>query len=199
VQSRSIAANYENSRLFVDTVLFGPLVGRGEVWRLFTSAFEHFGFVHLLGNMWMLLIIGLGIERAIGVARFCAIYLAAIAGGALGAVLFTPYTLVAGASGGLFGLLGGWIVLASAFRLGARGAVILVGINIVFSLVVPGVSLAGHVGGLLGGALGAAVLVLLPRYALRRANPGTRIGLGWLSWFAVTVALFAGGYAAASL
>lgn len=197
LQSSSLTDNYGGSALFADTALYAPLVGAGEAWRLLTSAFQHFGPMHLFANMWMLLIVGLGIERGIGSGRFAAIYLTSIAGGALGAVVFTPGSLVAGASGGLFGLLGGWIVLASAFRLGARGAMVLVAINIGFSLIVPGISLAGHLGGLAGGALAAAVLVLVPRFALRRGSTRARIATGWSGWAVVTLALLLGGYLAA--
>lgn len=187
VQSRNIMENWESSSLFTNTVLYAPSVGIGEIWRLFGSAFEHFGPMHLFANMWMLLIIGLGIERVVGSKNLAAIYLTSIFGGALSAIVFTPDTFVAGASGGVFGLLGAWAVLAWYYKLSASGALILIAINVGLSIFVPGISLAGHLGGLAGGALGSLALVLIPGMLMRRASPGARAATGWIAWSAVTL------------
>ena len=194
VQSRSLSDNWQNSPLFADTVLFAPSVGQGEVWRILGSAFEHFGPMHLFANMWMLLIIGLGIERVVGSKNLAAVYLTSAVGGAVGAIAFTPDSLVAGASGGLFGLLGAWAVLARYYRLSASGALVLIAINVGISLFVPGISLAGHLGGLVGGALGALALLLVPGLLMRGARSRARTTTGIVAWTAVTVGGFAAAY-----
>ena len=194
VQSRSLSDNWQNSSLFANTVLYAPSVGQGEVWRILGSAFEHFGPMHLFANMWMLLIIGLGIERVVGSKNLAAIYLTSAVGGAVGAIAFTPDTLVAGASGGVFGLLGAWAVLARFYRLSASGALVLIAINVGISLFVPGISLAGHLGGLVGGALGALALILGPGLFARRGSARTRTSAGVAAWAAVTLAGIAAAY-----
>ena len=194
IQSRSIMDNWRDSGVFVESVLYAPSVGNGEVWRIIGSAFEHFGPMHLFANMWMLLIIGLGIERVVGSRNLAAIYLTSIVGGAACAIFFTPNTLVAGASGGVFGLLGAWAVLARHYKLSASGAIVLIAINVGISIIVPGISLAGHVGGLAGGALGALALVLVPGVLMRQASPGARKMAGWIAWSVVTLGCVLAAY-----
>lgn len=193
-QSRSVTDNWQNSSLFAGTVLYAPSVGQGEVWRILGSAFEHFGPMHLFANMWMLLIIGLGIERVVGSKNLAAIYLTSAVGGAVGAIAFTPDTLVAGASGGVFGLLGAWAVLARYYRLSASGALVLIAINVGISLFVPGISLAGHLGGLAGGVLGALALVLAPGLLMRASTARARTTAGVVAWSAVTAGCVAAAY-----
>ena len=136
------------------------LVDLGEWWRLLTAAFLHIGLVHLVLNMLALLIFGSELERQLGRWRFLALYLVAALGGAAAIELFgSPGRPVAGASTAIYGLLGGLGVLMLVRRQDVRGLATLLAINIVLSLL-PGVSLLGHLGGLVAGALAAAVLVL---------------------------------------
>lgn len=193
VQSGSFSDNYDRSGLFLSTALFAPAVERGDFWRLLTSAFDHFGPWHLFANMWMLLILGLGVERAIGSIRYLGMYIASVLAGAAAALLITPTALVAGASGGVFGMMGAWAVIAVVYRLKPQGLLVLIGLNILLSVVVPGISLAGHVGGLVGGALAALVMVVLPHKILARADARTRSVIEWTGWFLLVVVLFAAG------
>ncbi len=69
VQARSVLDN-ARSTLFEATALYPPVVVVwGEWWRLLTAAFQHFGPLHLLLNMYMLWILGMGTERSIGHSR----------------------------------------------------------------------------------------------------------------------------------
>src|SRR3981189_1880995 len=52
-------------------------VWHGAYWSLVTSAFVHLELWHLLGNLYWLWILGCGVERAIGGARFLGLVLAA--------------------------------------------------------------------------------------------------------------------------
>jgi membrane associated rhomboid family serine protease len=139
------------------------LVQSGEWWRVLTAAFVHIGPLHLGLNMLALLIFGSELERRLGRWRFGAVYLTAVLGGAAALQLFSsPLTFAAGASTAIYGLFGALGVLMLAAREDVRGLVTLLVINIVISLL-PGVSLIGHLGGLVAGALAAAVVALLRR------------------------------------
>ena len=134
--------------------LFGPAVAGGEWWRLATSGFVHYGLMHLAFNMVVLYQFGGMLEPALGRTRFVALYLAALLSGSFGALLLAPQAFTAGASGAAFGLVG-----AAAVGLRLRGADVwqagvgpLLLINLVFTFLIPGISIGGHVGGLAGGA-----------------------------------------------
>ncbi|WP_448626229.1 rhomboid family intramembrane serine protease [Geodermatophilus sp. URMC 64] len=152
--------NY-NSRIFAELAQVPALVDAGQWWRLVTAAFLHFGLVHLALNMLALLVFGSQLEFQLGRLRFGAVYLLSVLGGAAAIQLFaSPGIFAAGASTGIWGLMGAFGVLAVARREDLRGIATLVALNVVISVVVPGISLLGHIGGLVAGALATAVLVL---------------------------------------
>ena len=135
----------------------------GEWWRLMTAAFLHIGPVHLLLNMLALLVFGSELERQLGRWRYLAVYLLAALGGATAIQLFGfPAGAVAGASTAIYGLMGGLGVLMLANRQDIRGLLTLVAINVLISFL-PGVSLLGHLGGLVVGALAVGLLLLTRR------------------------------------
>jgi membrane associated rhomboid family serine protease len=143
-----------------DFALNGPDVADGEVWRLVTSGFLHYGIFHLLTNMYALYWLGQMIEPAVGNVRFAALYFASLLAGSFGALLITPHSLTVGASGAVFGLMG-----AAAVMMRARGMSVmesgiggLIVLNLGLSFVLNGISIGGHIGGLIGGALAALVL-----------------------------------------
>jgi membrane associated rhomboid family serine protease len=139
-------------------------VQAGDWWRVFTAAFEHVGLLHLVLNMLALLVFGTELERAVGRWRFLGVYLASLLGGALAIQLFgDPRVPTAGASTAIYGLLGGLGVLLLAGRQSLRGLITLLVINILISVLVPNISLVGHIGGFLGGALATGLLVLTRR------------------------------------
>jgi membrane associated rhomboid family serine protease len=135
----------------------------GDWWRIFTAAFLHIGPVHLLVNMLALLIFGSELERDLGRWRFLALYLLSALGGAVAIQLFgDPRVPVAGASTAIYGLLGGLGVLMVARRQDLRDLITLLAINVFISFL-PGVSLLGHLGGLVAGAATAGLLLLTRR------------------------------------
>jgi membrane associated rhomboid family serine protease len=151
--------------------LFGDLMLRpadvqvlGEDWRLITSAFLHIGITHLALNMLALLLFGSELERALGRWRYLAVYLLSALGGSVAIELFgNPLVPVAGASGAIWGLMGAFAVLAVTQRGDVRGIVTLLAINLAISVLVPGISLLGHLGGFVAGVLSAGVVVLFRR------------------------------------
>src|SRR4051794_1478145 len=143
--------NGDRGWIFEHGVLFGPLVAAGDWWRLFTSAFMHYGPFHLLLNMYALYFAGTLLERAIGHWRFLLLYLVSGLAGSAGALLLRPNALTLGASGALFGVLGALFVLERRGHLSTGGQIAgLIVINLVFTFVFGRfISIGGHVGGLI--------------------------------------------------
>jgi len=161
VGNNPLTRNYV-SPLGAALVQFPAAVDDGEWWRMITAAFLHLGPIHLALNMLALLVFGSELERALGRWRYLAVYGLSILGGAAAIQLFTV-SAVAGASTAIWGLMGAFAVLMLAQRQDLRGIVTLVALNVVISVVIPGISLVGHIGGFVGGALAMAVLVLTRR------------------------------------
>lgn len=141
-----------------------PGVADGAYWQLFSSAFMHIEIWHIGFNMLALWVLGPQLELAIGRARFVALYLlSALAGSTLVYWLAPTAGSTLGASGAVFGLMGALLVLALKVRGDARGIMTWVGLNAVITFVFPNISWQGHLGGFLGGAAIAALLVYAPR------------------------------------
>jgi membrane associated rhomboid family serine protease len=139
------------------------LVDAGDWWRPLTAAFLHYGVVHLALNMLSLLVFGSELERLVGRGRYLTIYLVSVLGGAAAIQLLgDPFTQVAGASTAIYGLMGAFGVVLVHQKQDLRGLLTLLAINLVISFL-PGVSLIGHLGGLVGGAAAAAVLIAARR------------------------------------
>ncbi|WP_440101181.1 rhomboid family intramembrane serine protease [Streptosporangium sp. H16] len=140
---------------------------QGEWWRLITGAFLHqplgaggFALTHIVFNMWALYAIGPELERRLGSARFLALYLLAALGGSVAVYLFGEAAV--GASGAIYGMFGALFVLARKLGYNAQGVLWLIGANAVITFVIPGISWQGHLGGLITGALVAAVFAFAP-------------------------------------
>ncbi len=136
---------------------FRPLVQSGEIWRLATSMFLHIGLVHLVVNMYSLLIIGKQLEGFLGKWKFLLIYLGSgIVGSLLSVVVHS--SISAGASGAIFGLLGSLLYFGYHYRL-YLGTVLktqvipIIILNLLIGFVVPGIDNFCHIGGLVGGYL----------------------------------------------
>jgi membrane associated rhomboid family serine protease len=136
-------------------------VANGEWWRLVTNAFLHGSLIHLGFNMLMLWWFGRPLEGLLGRTRFLAVYFISVLAGSAGALLLAPTAATIGASGAVFGILGAGLILErSNMAVFGGTALLIVLFNLSFTLLVrPSyISIGGHVGGLIGGAL--AVLVL---------------------------------------
>lgn len=138
--------------------MVGALVAGGETYRLLTSMFLHFGLLHLSMNMLATWIFGLEVEAEEGPVRTVAAFLATgVVGGAAAYLFHPPFAQVAGASGGVFGLLGVALVLTIRAGRPVQSLVGLLVINLFIGIAVPNISLAAHAGGFVAGALyGAA-------------------------------------------
>jgi membrane associated rhomboid family serine protease len=141
---------------FHDLSLYGPAVANGDLWRLVTGGFLHWGIFHLGMNMYALYWLGQMLEPVLGNARFAALYFASLLAGSFGALVVSPLSETAGASGAVFGLLGAAIVIARSrgIDLMSSGLLPILLINLAITFF-PGfnISIGGHIGGLIGGGL----------------------------------------------
>jgi membrane associated rhomboid family serine protease len=152
-----------SSSLTQDGGLSQHFIADGEYYRLITAGFLHAGLFHLLTNMLSLWILGSIIEPAVGHWRFGLIYFVSLLCGSFGALLLSPDELTVGASGAIFGLLSAAAVVAwnRGFSLMESGLGIWIGLNLLITFTVPNISVGGHLGGLIGGAITALLLVEL--------------------------------------
>ncbi|WP_051348475.1 rhomboid family intramembrane serine protease [Peribacillus kribbensis] len=147
---------------------YNPLIEDGEWWRLFLPMFLHIGLLHLLTNSLSLYYIGTAVERIYGNVRFILIYLFAGFLGFLASFVFNT-SLSAGASGAIFGCFGALLYFGLLqpkifFRTMGYNIILLVVINLGIGFTLAVVDNSGHIGGLIGGFLAAAI-VRTPREA----------------------------------
>jgi membrane associated rhomboid family serine protease len=173
----------DNSRsgVFLELEQVPLFVELGEWWRIFTAAFLHIGPLHLALNMLGLLVFGTELERALGRWRFLALYLLSLLGGSTAIQLFgRPNGPVAGASTAIYGLLGALAVMMLVRRMDLRGIVTLLALNIALSFL-PGISLLGHLGGLVVGALITALFVLFRRNNALQVTAAVVLAVGLIA------------------
>ena len=167
--------------------LVPALVAEGEAWRLLTSLFLHSGFAHLALNMISLYFLGSFAEVSFGRGRFLALYFISGIAGGLAYLYFGAFNSPAvGASGAIFGLLGG--VFGFAIRRGTfsmrnpviNQLLILTAINLFLGATIPNVSNTAHIGGLVGGFV-FGYLMAPPVYSQKRltATTPTLIAFGF--------------------
>lgn len=153
-------------------LVWEKIMKEGEYYRLFTSLFLHFGPEHLIQNMLILLLVGTRLERVLGKARYGVVYFGAGICGSLASLVFTlasdPYTVAAGASGAIFGVMGGLLLMIVKDMIqgerrrikdiGLAGILFMVAAAGSYGLFEAGVDNAAHLGGLIGGFLLTAIV-----------------------------------------
>lgn len=174
-----------------ELILWPPAVADGQLYRLATSAFMHYGLTHLLLNMWALYAVGVPLEVWLGRLRFGVLYaLSALGGSGLVYLLSPVNSATAGASGAVFGLFGAVFVVAKRLNLSVRPIAWVIAINLVFTFVLPlissqSISWQGHVGGLVTGAVVASCYAYAPREHRNLIQAGVTVGVVLL--FAVLI------------
>ncbi len=142
------------------------LVLEGEWYRLFTAMFVHFGAEHLANNMILLGAAGGRLETVIGSFRYLILYLGAGLTGNLLSFYIMERTgdmaVCAGASGAVFGMIGGlvWAAVRNKGRiegLTLKGLLFMIALCLYYGITTAGVDNWAH----LGGALGGFVLCIL--------------------------------------
>ena len=169
----------------------GFLIQDGEPWRLITHAFLHGGLIHLAFNTFFLIQIGPMLERRLGSPRFAVLYMiTAIAGGMVGSLWHEPTTPLVGGSGALFGMLGAAVAINMRCGRhlldfldyhGPRQLLGLIAINLILGLLIPFVSNAAHIGGLVSGF--ALSFCFLERGRAGIDGAGRVTQAGWIALF----------------
>ena len=143
----------------------------GEWWRIVSAGFLHFNLLHLGFNMLLLWWLGGMLEPALGRLRYGLLYLVSLLAGSLGALALSPDAYTGGASGAVFGLMAAAFLFQRRRNVdpmqGGLGGLLLV--NLLLTFARPGISIGGHLGGLVGGAAVAAVLDATEGDRARRA------------------------------
>jgi membrane associated rhomboid family serine protease len=140
-------------------------VADGAYWQPITSIFSHVEVWHIAFNMMALYFLGPQLEAVLGRARFLAVYLlSGLAASTAVMWLSNAHTQTLGASGAIFGLMGALLVVGLKVRANVQQLVFWIGLNVVFTVTASSyISWQGHFGGLVGGALLAALVVYAPR------------------------------------
>lgn len=183
--------------LYLDLgALSTPSLLRGQWWRLLTMMFVHIGIIHIAMNMLSLLSLGNRAERIWGRLPFLTVYVMAGFLGSCVAIAFGP-VFVAGASCAICGLFGAEVVwlqrnrhhLAPEIVVSWSRSLLMNFILLVFISTMPGVSAAGHFGGLVGGIAAGLCLDLIRFGPKRRRAAGVLglvgivlVGLGMVEW-----------------
>ena len=151
----------------------GVQTTHGQWWRLLTATFIHAGIMHLAFNMYFMWAIGRITEQVFRPAGYALLYFGSGLIASLVSVAWQPMVVSVGASGALFGVFGGFLgftirrreLLPPEFvRSVRRNALVLIGINLAISFMVPNIDIAAHIGGLLAGlGIGYGVAMLAER------------------------------------
>jgi membrane associated rhomboid family serine protease len=166
-------------------------VAHGEWYRLVTAGFLHVGLWHIALNMLALWFLGSQLEPLVGHVKFAVVYMSSLLAGSLGVMILSPHEITVGASGAIFGLLGFAIAYqrARGINIWQSGLGMILILNLVFTFGVSGISIGGHIGGLVGGYLCGLILYeLTPRLRTHPAVPTVLCGaVGVVSFVASLV------------
>ena len=169
--------------------LYGPSVKSGEWYRIITSGFLHGSLLHLGFNSFAIWNLGRTLEGAIGRWRYAALFFVSVLGGSAGALLLSPNVPTIGASGGAFGLMAAAVVgmHARGVPMRANGWLPPMVINLLFTVSIPGISIGGHLGGIVAGGI-VGYVIIGRRMRNRQIDIAVLVAVGV---FAVAVALAA--------
>ncbi|HEM6302888.1 TPA: rhomboid family intramembrane serine protease [Streptococcus suis] len=178
---------YEFGGMYGQVVRYDPT----QLWRLVSPIFVHIGWEHFIFNSITLLGLGYQLEGLFGSRRFFLLYLLSGIMGNLFVLFFTPDVVGAGASTSLFGLFAAMALLRKFSRspylqvLGQRYMVLL-GLNLVLGLFNPTISMAGHIGGAIGGCL---VVIFLPPLVEKDLFTGKQIFFSFIGYLGLITLL----------
>jgi membrane associated rhomboid family serine protease len=143
-----------------DGALAGPLVHQGDWWRPISAGFVHAGLFHVGFNMFLLWQLGRLLEPAVKWWGFVTLYVMSLLGGSLLVLILDPNQYTVGASGAVFGLMAATFIAMRSRGIDpfSTGIGPLLVMNLFLTFAVPGISIGGHLGGLLAGAVGGLLL-----------------------------------------
>lgn len=171
--SEDILFMYEKGAMLAPAVL-----ENGEYYRLFTAMFMHFGINHIINNMIVLFALGDNLERALGHIKYLIFYLFCGVGAnwiSMMADRSDSYVVSAGASGAVFGVVGGlfYAVLVNRGRLedlSTRQLVVMIVLSLYLGFTESGVDNIAHIGGLILGILAGILLYRKPKKLMYRGE-----------------------------
>ena len=142
----------------------------GEYYRLLTAMFMHFGIRHIMNNMLVLFVLGDNLERALGHVKYLIFYLLCGIGSnwvSMMAHSTDTMTVSAGASGAIFGVVGGLLYVVTANKghledLSTRQLVIMIFFSLYLGYTSTGVDNTAHLSGLVIGIVLAIILYHRP-------------------------------------
>jgi membrane associated rhomboid family serine protease len=148
-------------------------VADGEWWRLVTAGFLHNGPIHLAFNAYFFYVLMGPLQRMAGTLGAVGVVLMGIVGGDIGVELLGREFAV-GASGGAYAVMGAMLVYSLVHQQSLKGSPILtlLGLNLLLTFIVPGLSIGGHLGGLAAGAASGAILFAAPKSNLSMTMRG---------------------------
>ena len=152
-----------DNKLFSLGLNYGEAVRNGDIYRLVTSIFLHAGLAHIFFNMYSLYYVGTRIEDFFGKWKYLIIFMLSGVAGNLLSIGFHADTFSVGASGAIFGLFGALLYFGYTYR-GYIGSIIrsqilpIIIYNLFIGFLIPGIDMAAHVGGLVGGVLTAKLV-----------------------------------------
>ena len=188
-----------SSRVLIDMGAMFPVYieGPADLYRFVVPMFLHMDLMHLLFNMVALYSVGMTLERILGKGGFLALY---FVGGITGNVasyvwgLFAEggVTVSAGASTSVFGLFVAVALLGVLargdrhfLRAYSKGMLAVILVNVAYSLLIPGISISGHLGGAIGGAI---AMLMIPSKNLRTPKPLCAVvAVLWIAGMAATI------------
>ena len=157
--------------MYTKGAMFAPAVLEdGEYYRLLTAMFMHFGIRHIMNNMLVLFVLGDNLERALGHVKYLIFYLLCGIGSnwvSMMAHSTDTMTVSAGASGAIFGVVGGLLYVVTANRgqledLNTRQLVIMIFFSLYLGYTSTGVDNIAHLSGLVIGIVLAIILYHRP-------------------------------------
>lgn len=149
-------------------------VWNGQIWRLASGMFVHAALWHMGLNLWVLWQVGRLLEGLLGGARFLLVYLTSGMFGFAASLLLQP-GLTCGASGAIFGVVGGLLAFATLRQKQKVGRFLwaalfpFVAATLALGVLLPFVDNSAHVGGL--------VIGFLLSYGLLADETGARLTL----------------------
>jgi len=140
-----------------------------QFYQVFSAAFLHLNIPHLLVNVALLGLVGPAVLRLLGSTALVALLLFSALMGNLASNLYSGFVVSLGASGGLYGLLGCYILLQMRYRDLMPGSTVFASNRLLLGMLllecilkltaVPNLDLWAHAGGFIAGMLAAWGLV----------------------------------------